>query len=169
MTAHHIKEWDKAIEALSQSLKYSKPFESTVRKAYAMLAGSYLGKGDVQNAAQQIQAGLGLFPHDPELLFRAGIIYEKSGDLNKSEQAYLTLLTNRETGHIDSLDVSMTTYKAHHNLGALYQRMSRHADAGKQFRAAIQSNPQFAPSWLGLSEALRALGKHAEAQEALQH
>jgi len=44
-------------------------------------------------------------PHDPELLFRAGILYREIGIwLRGAELPHL--LHGRESGHIDSLDVS---------------------------------------------------------------
>jgi glycosyltransferase involved in cell wall biosynthesis len=154
MTAHHLKEWDKAVDALEECLRRSKPFESIVRKAYAMLAGSYLAKGDVAGAVERIGTGLALFPHDPELLFRAGIVYREAGELRQAEESYVKLLTNREVGHIDSLDVSMTGFKAHHNLALIYQDLNRWEEAEHHFQVAVRNNPSFTPSWIGLSDLL---------------
>jgi len=155
MTAHHLKEWDKAINALQECLARCKPRESIVRKAYAMLAGSYLSKGDCHKAVEQIEKGLQLFPHDPELLFRAGIVYREAGKLPQAEHSYIKLLTHRETGHIDSLDVTMTGFKAHHNLALIYQDMGRLPEAEAQFRSALNANPGFGPSQAGLQHVLQ--------------
>src|SRR6185437_5053401 len=92
------------------------------------------------------------YPHDPELLFRGGIIYRECGDLPRAEESYLKLFTNRATGHIDSIDVTMTTYKARHNLALIYQDMGKLADAEAQFREALKHQPGFVPSWMGLGE-----------------
>jgi tetratricopeptide (TPR) repeat protein len=154
MTAHHLQDYDKAIPALERCLMLSKPRESTVRKVYAMQAGCHLGKGDLRAAKDTIDKGLALFPHDPELLFRAGIINRDIGDLPAAEASYLKLLTNREVGHIDSLDVTMTGFKAHHNLALIYMDMGRPRDAENHFRAAVASEPNFALSWLGLGDLL---------------
>ena len=118
-----MKEHDKAIEALESCLKVSHPRESIVRKAYAMLAGSYMGSGERGKARASMEQGLQLYPRDPELLFRAGIIYHALGELALAESAYRRLLTERESGHIDSLDVSMTSFKAQHNLALVYLRL----------------------------------------------
>ena len=91
-------------------------------------------------------------PRDPELLFRAGTIYRTLGKLDTAEHCYRLLLIGRETGHIDSLDTSMTGFKAYHNLALLYQDMGRLSEAEAQWRAAVTDNPQFVPSWLGLAE-----------------
>jgi glycosyltransferase involved in cell wall biosynthesis len=152
MTHHHLKNFDLAIEALEQSLALSKPHESTVRKIYAMLGSCHLEKGEAQKAKERIEEGLALTPRDPELLFRAGAVYRTIGDLAAAEKSYLLLLSEPETGHIDSLDVSLTGYKARHNLALLYQDMQRWNDAEAQWKAAVAEAPRFLPSWLGLAE-----------------
>ena len=159
MTAFHLKEYDKAREALLRCLSLSKPQESTVRKVYAMLAGCDLDQGNGPGAREWAERGLALFPSDPELLFRAGIIYREVGDLAAAEASYVKLLTAREVGHIDSLDVSMTGFKAHHNLALIYQDQEKWAEAEVQWRAAIEKEPGFEPSRLGLAELYRHQGR----------
>ena len=143
MTAFHMKEFPKAKEALERCLRLSKPNESTVRKVYAMLAGCELETGNLTGAKERIEQGLKLFPKDPELLFRSGIIYHECGDLQTAEQSYLKLLTDREVGHIDSIDVSMTSWKAHHNLGVIYKDLGRHEEADRHWRIAGQLEDGF--------------------------
>lgn len=152
MTAFHLKDFDGAREALERCLAVSKPQESMVRKVYAMLAGCRQAQGDVPQAREWVERGLRLFPRDPELLFRAGVVFREAGDLPAAERSYLTLLTAREAGHIDSLDVSITGFKAHHNLALVYQDLGRWEDAGAQWRAAVEKEPGFVPSWVGLGE-----------------
>jgi len=159
MTAFHMKEWDRAQEALEKCLAASKPHESTVRKVYAMLAGCHLQRGELPAARVRVEEGLALFPRDPELLFRAGIIYREVGDLSAAERSYLMLLNEPERGHIDSLDVSMMTYKGRHNLALIYQDMGRLQDAEAQWRAALNENPGFAPSAIALAELYRRQGR----------
>ncbi len=152
MTAHHLKDWPKAIHALERSLELSKAHESTVRKVFAMLANSYLEHGEREKAKERLETGLARFPHDPELLFRAGILYRELGELEAAEKSYLHLLNHRESGHIDSLDVSMTTYKAHHNLALLFLDMGRLPEAEAQWKAGLTYSPDFSPSLQGLGE-----------------
>jgi tetratricopeptide (TPR) repeat protein len=92
---------------------------------YAMLAGCYMEQGRVDEAKTWLERGLNRFPQDPELLFRAGIIYRETGELERAASSYLKLLGERETGHIDSLDVTMTGFKAHHNLALIFLVMGR--------------------------------------------
>jgi glycosyltransferase involved in cell wall biosynthesis len=168
MTAFHLKESEKAISALEQCLAFSKPHESIVRKVYAMLAGAHLEQRDMASARTRIDQGLALFPNDPELLFRAGIIYRELGNLPVAERNYLRLLNSRESGHIDSLDVSMTTYKAHHNLALIYQDMNQVKEAEEQWQAALAHSPDFAPSLLGLGELCLKLCRFDEARTVLE-
>ena len=158
MTAFHLKEYNQARAALERCLSLSKPQESTVRKVYSMLAGCDLDQGHLEEAREWIEKGLSLFPQDPELLFRAGIIYREVGDLVAAEASYVKLLTAREVGHIDSLDVSMTGFKAHHNLALIYQDQGKWTEAEAQWRAALEQEPNFAPSRLGLAELYRRRG-----------
>lgn len=166
MTAFHMKDWPKATAALERCLAVSGPRESTLRKVYAMLAGCALETRDLARARQWLDRGLGQYPQDPELLFRLGLVAREQGDLGTAEQAYLRLLTEREAGHIDSLDVTMTGFKAHHNLGMVYQDLGRLDRAEAAFRAAVAAEPGFGPSWLGLRETLARLGRWDEARAA---
>ena len=168
MTAHHLKDYAKAIASLERCLAVSKPHESTVRKVYAMLAGSHLERGELERAKQRLEEGLRLFPQDPELLFRAGILYRELGNLPAAEMSYLNLLNARETGHIDSLDVSMTGFKARHNLALIYQDMGRPAEAEAQWTAAVQENPTFTPSWLGLAEVFLMMRRFEDARKVAE-
>jgi Flp pilus assembly protein TadD len=94
--------------------------------------------GNVAGARNRVEQGLKLFPRDPELLFRAGIIYHESGELDRAEHSYLKLLNDHEVGHIDSIDVSMTSWKAHNNLGVIYREMGRNADSDRHSTIAQQ-------------------------------
>lgn len=164
MTAYHLKDFDRAEKALRRCLELSNPQESTVRKVYAMLAGCRLEQHDLSAARSIVEKGLALYPRDPELLFRAGIIYRECGDLRASEQCYLTLIGSREQGHIDSLDVTMTGFKAHHNLAIVYRDMGRTAEAEQRFAQSIKLNPRFTPSLIGLADLYLSLRRFDDAR-----
>jgi tetratricopeptide (TPR) repeat protein len=164
MTAFHMKDYAKAVPALTRCLALAKPHESIVRKVYAMLAGSALHQRDYLGARRWVELGLGLFANDPELLFRAGVIYKEVGDLGRAEASYLRLLTEREVGHIDSLDVTMAGNKAHHNLALVYQDMQRWPEAEAHWRTATELAPAFVPSWLGLADLYLRLGNFPAAE-----
>lgn len=169
MTAYHMKEYDKAIVALERCLSISRPQESTVRKVYAMLSGCFSEQGQFEEAKRRVEQGLELYPHDPELLFRAGGIYRELKELPRSERAYRTLLQTRESGHVDSLDVTMTGFKAHHNLALVLCEMGQLPQAEEQFRQASANSPQFTPSWLGLADVLLRQGRRDEVLALSDH
>jgi len=169
MTAYHLKDFEKAEQALRRCLELSKPRESTIRKVYAMLAGCRLERGDSAGAKELVEKGLSLYPHDPELLFRAGIIYGDSGDLQAAERSYLLLLNSHEQDHIDSLDVTMTGFKAHHNLAYIYTRMGQLPAAEQRFKKALEMNNRFVPSWIGLAEVYLAMRRFDDAKKIVSH
>ena len=152
MTYYHWKDYNMAIQKFQECLDRSGPRESTLRKVYAMLSGCYLGIGDLENARRAIDTGLSLTPADPELLFRAGNLRRSLSDPAAAEMFYMRLLNSRESGHIDSLDVTMTTYKLKHNLALTLQDMNRLTEAEAYWRSALADNPTFAPSWHGLGD-----------------
>jgi glycosyltransferase involved in cell wall biosynthesis len=168
MTFYHLKEWDQAIAALERCLSLSKPHESTVRKVYALLAGSYLERRELALAKERLEQGLRLFPQDPELNFRGGILYRELGNLEAAERCYKVVLGRPEQGHIDSLDVSMTGYKAHHNLGLLYHETNRLTEAEREWRAAVEENPSFLPSWQGLAQLYAQMRRFEDARIAVE-
>ena len=157
MTAYHMKDFPKAVRALERCLEVSKPQESTVRKVFAMLAGCAVETKDLIGAKRWVERGLSQYPRDPELLFRAGIVYKEIGNSGKAEECYLKLLGERETGHIDSLDETLMGFKAHHNLALVYQDMGRFEEAAQQFQAAIEKEPNFEPSRIGLAQMTRSV------------
>ncbi|HEV2473184.1 MAG TPA: glycosyltransferase, partial [Chthonomonadales bacterium] len=159
MTFYHLKRYPEAIESLNQSLALSKPWESTVRKVYALLAGCRLELGDMDNARLALEEGLMLFERDPELLFRMASLYHRLGDLPAAERAYRKLRTDGAQGHLDSIDRSILTYKACHNLGIICQQMGRLAEAEAEYRAALGFLPTFEPSLAALRNL--AAGKSA--------
>ncbi len=165
MTAFHLEDYDEARPALERCLKLCKPRESIVRKVYAMLAGCHLSQGRLEQAQEIVERGLSFFPQDPELLFRAGVIYYHAGDWVRAEQSYIKLLTQRHQGHIDSLDITMMGFKAHHNLALTYVAMGRDTQAEEQFRAATADNMRFLPAWLGLVEMHIRRGQLQEARQ----
>jgi glycosyltransferase involved in cell wall biosynthesis len=165
MTAYHTREFDRALPPLLRCLEICKPRESITRKVYAMLAGCYLEKAELTEAQSLIERGLKLFPRDPELLFRGGIVYREAGNLEAAERCYQTLLQGHETGHIDSIDVSMTGFKAHHNLALIYMDMGRTGEAENQWRAAVHANPRFVQSWLGLGDICLRQGRGSEVMD----
>lgn len=168
MSHFHWKEFAEAIPVFEESLRLSRPHESTVRKVYAMMGACHAELGRIERAKECFEEGLRLHPRDPELLFRAANAYRDMGNLPAAEQHYIWLLTAPETGHIDSLDVTMTGYKARHNLALIYSDMGRLPDAENQYRTALQLRPRFLPSMLGLTDVLMRQGRLPEVRALIE-
>jgi glycosyltransferase involved in cell wall biosynthesis len=151
MTAFHMRDFSKSIDYLKRCLSVCRKDESVVRKVYAMLAGASFETGNHLEAVRWLDKGLGLYPRDPELLFRGGAIFRETGNAAKAEECYLKLLADRESGHIDSIDQTMTGFKAHHNLAILYQETGRPEKAKSEFAAAVNLQPDFMPSRMALA------------------
>lgn len=168
MTHFHLKNHHEALTALEKCLAISGPNESTLRKVYAMLAGCQMELGGWDGAKRYLEEGLKRYPRDPELLFRAGGFFRTMGDVDRAEWCYRTLLTAHERGHIDSLDVSMTTYKGCHNLALVLTDRGRMEEAEALFRQALSHQPRFGPSLAGLGDLLIMTGRLGEAQAVVR-
>src|SRR5207302_713561 len=70
MTYNDIGQYQEAIDFLERCLAVSGPDETHLRKAYALLVYAYSQSGQQRAARDTSEAGLVLFPKDPELKFR---------------------------------------------------------------------------------------------------
>jgi glycosyltransferase involved in cell wall biosynthesis len=168
MTYYHHQEYDLAIQKLRESLDLSKQHESTYRKTLAMLAGCYEAKQDLESARQAVDIGLAHAPTDSELLFRAANLYGRLGDLGAAEKFYLRLFNRPPVADIDSLDITITTYKGRHNYGLALMDMNRLDDAEAQFRTGLAAHPNFAPTWHALGELFMRRRRFEDARAVLQ-
>jgi tetratricopeptide (TPR) repeat protein len=164
MTALHNGETERAIHHLRRSIELAAPQESHVRKTYALLASAYRTHGDIDRARQLCERGLALFPHDPELLFHMGIVCHEAGDLAAAEAALSRLLSVPDpSGYLSSMDSSVLSFKARHNLAAVYQSEGRHAEAERCWRHVTRKRPDFLPAWLAVAEMMLGAGRVQEA------
>jgi tetratricopeptide (TPR) repeat protein len=93
-----------AIAFLERSIANSRPAESHLRKAYALLVYSYGQAGRNDEAEKTCREGLRLFPKDAELLFRDAMLLHEKGDLKKAAETYLQVLEKEDDRHFSSLD-----------------------------------------------------------------
>ena len=155
----------KAIQSLRRSLELAQPHESHVRKVYALLAASHLALDEKDQARAACREGLKLYPKDPELLFRYGILLHDDGRLRQAEQAYLSALANDDELHFGSFDHGIVGHKARHNLAAVYKDMGAWHKAEEQWRTIVAQVPGYREGWSWLVENLLAQGKLGQAQE----
>ncbi|MBI3467730.1 MAG: glycosyltransferase, partial [Planctomycetes bacterium] len=160
---HH----EQAVSALKRSIEVADPSESQVRKAYALLLGSLCQLERLDEALECCQRGRDLFPKDPELLFREGILAHKVGDLARAERAYLAALNGGDERHFTSIDRGIVGFKARHNLAAVYMDRGESAAAEEQWRQAIGEMPSFREAWHCLADLLLRQRRHAELRDLI--
>jgi GT2 family glycosyltransferase/tetratricopeptide (TPR) repeat protein len=162
MTYADAKRYDEAIDYLKRCIQVSKPEESHLRKAYALLVSS-LGQADRHDEAWELcQRARSIYPEDKELLFRCAMLHHHFGRLAEAEATYLQVLTGQEERHFTSVDRELAGNKARHNLAIVYDDMGRFDRAEQQWRQIVQDGPGYTAAWRGLGEALLKQGKDAE-------
>ena len=164
MTYADMGEHRQAVDALRRSVEVSPPAESHVRKLYALLVSSITRMKDFDEAWRWCRKGRELFPKDPELLFREGMIAHERSDYDQAERSYQAVLVDPDERHFSSIDQGIVGYKSHHNLAILYTDWGRLTDAEHQWRRVIELVPAFRAGWRGLGDNLLQQGKLAEAQ-----
>jgi tetratricopeptide (TPR) repeat protein len=130
-----------AVRWLRRSTEVARPTESHLRKAYALLAASLHQLGRRDEAEQVCRRGLALFPGDPELLFRQGMLAHEAGRLVESAQAYRQALAKPGRRYFASIDRGIAGVKARHNLACVYADMDRHDLAEIQWRRILDHAP----------------------------
>jgi glycosyltransferase involved in cell wall biosynthesis len=168
MTYADVGRYDEAIDFLNRCLAVSKPEESHLRKAYAILVSS-LGQRECDDEAWQIcQQGLALYPGDKELLFRCAMLHHHFSRLSDAEQTYLRVINEQVERHFTSIDRGLASYKARHNLAIVYEHMERLDQAEVEWRRIVAEVPDYYLGWRGLGGILVRQGKLADAEELCQ-
>ncbi|MCH8990838.1 MAG: tetratricopeptide repeat protein, partial [Acidobacteria bacterium] len=138
MTHADAGQYEEAVEYLNRSLAVSEPSESHVRKAYALLVNSYAQLKKHEMAWQYCQQGRKLYPKDPELLFREGMLSHHFGRLEEAVRSYQAANQDTDQRHFSSIDRGITSHKARHNLAIVYHDMDRPDLAESQWRQAVR-------------------------------
>lgn len=165
MTYADAKRYDEAIGYLEACLRVSRPEESHLRKAYALLVSSLSQSGQHETASTACRRGLSLFPDDKELLFRSGILHHHFGRLAEAEAAYRRVITDPVDRYFVSIDQGLTGYKARHNLALVYDDMARFDWSEREWRHIVAEVPDYPAGWRGLGDCLVRQGKLAEVKE----
>jgi glycosyltransferase involved in cell wall biosynthesis/tetratricopeptide (TPR) repeat protein/predicted O-methyltransferase YrrM len=157
-----------ALPVLKQSLQLSHPADSIVRKLYALIVGCYRALGLVAEALTMCQEGRCLYPEDTELLFVEGLLRLHQQDLAGAEACLIRVQEPSANNHFASVDAGLRTYKAWHNLGVVYQKQGRLAEAAGQWERVLSERPDFLQAWLGLSELYCQQGAWADLEKLAQ-
>ncbi len=148
-TSLAFEKTDEALPLLRRSLELAHPDVPFMRKLFAQLARGYYQKGNRDAALAMCVKGRERFADDAELLFLESMLRNETGDLKGAEACLLELL--RPGACFVHEDASLCGFKAKQNLGVVYQRQGRPADAEAQFRTVMAERPDFVPAWLALT------------------
>jgi GT2 family glycosyltransferase/Tfp pilus assembly protein PilF len=146
MTFHYIDRHKDAIKWLKMCLKFSTEAESHVRKAYALLAISYLRTGNTGDAYKSLATALKEYPDDPEIHFHLGRWHGENGKLDDSQKHYLACLSADISGHYSSIDRAIVGYKTMHNLAGVENQRGDYDSARHWYLKAVEAAPEFRPS-----------------------
>jgi GT2 family glycosyltransferase/tetratricopeptide (TPR) repeat protein len=168
MTDHYGGEQEGAVRWLRRCLEVSGEGESHVRKAYALLAVSLRELGQKEESLTTVQAGLAVFPDDPELHFHAAFLLTAQGQYQEAKAHYLKTLAGRDIGdHYSSVDMGILGYKTYHNLGMLCRLLEDYPGARHWQLQAIEAAPQFLPSAFDLFDSALQAEDFATAKQML--
>jgi glycosyltransferase involved in cell wall biosynthesis len=154
MTFADAKRHRKAVRALERSLASVRPNDMHLRKIYALLASSLKELGRPDEALRYCRDGLALFPKDPELHFRSGLLLHDAGRLRQAELEYLAALAKNDELHFASLDRGITGFKSRQNLAAVYSDMGAAHKAEEQWRTIVREVPGYRYAWQALADNL---------------
>ena len=143
-----------AVRALEKSIAVGRAGETHLRKAFALLAGSYFRLGELERAMEVCRRGVGLYPEDVELLFLKGVLAQRMGYTDEAERSYRLLLEGNTQRYFASIDSGIKVYKARHNLATLYLDAQLHDRAVAQWTVLLEQHGNYIPAWEGLIEAL---------------
>ena len=165
MTYADIEQFDEAARWLCRSLEVSDPGESHVRKVYSLLVNTYVNLERLAEASSVCERGLSLYPKDPELLFRRGILLHRMGKLAESAASYKAALgTDDEEKYFSSRDRGIVGFKARHNLAMVYLDMDRADLAEVQARIIQREVPRYRPAQRMLADSLLRQQKFTSAR-----
>ena len=153
-----LKKPSEALPLLQRSLELSNPSDSIVRKLYPLLMQCHRQLGQPAEALAVCQAGRRLYPDDATLLFQEALLHRDLGDRPNAE-ASLRLLETNERPHFASVAEGLRGHRARHNLAIVYREQGRLAEAEAQWNAALDEEPGFMSSLVGLGELYLGQGR----------
>jgi GT2 family glycosyltransferase/tetratricopeptide (TPR) repeat protein len=168
MTYADMADHATAIAYLERCLAMSDLQESHVRKAHALLVASHVQLGDYDKASKQCVLARRLFPADPELLFREGILAHHAGRLQAAVDAYVAVLAGSGERHFSSIDRGIVGFKARHNLALVYEDLGDEQKAIQQWELIINEVPEYPNGWRGLIDNYLRTGKYGPAEAVIE-
>ncbi len=134
----------------AQEIKYSPRY-------YTSRAEGYINSGAWNNAKREIDAGLAVFPDDPELRFLNGRYYHFTDDLN-----------NARYNMVRAVQANDQMYKAKRFLVDIEERMGHYSSAICYINELLEFQPYDRDLWRRKIAFYRRLGNEIEADAALE-
>jgi tetratricopeptide (TPR) repeat protein len=156
-----------ALPLLRRSLERSHPADSIVRKAYTLVTECHRQLGQPEEALAVCQQGRRYYPDDAQLLFQEALLCRELGDRAGAEGCFLRLLETTERPHFASVAEGLRGHKARHNLAIVYHEQGRLVEAEAQWKAALDEQSSFTPSWLGLGELYLAQSRFGDLDQVI--
>jgi GT2 family glycosyltransferase/2-polyprenyl-3-methyl-5-hydroxy-6-metoxy-1,4-benzoquinol methylase/tetratricopeptide (TPR) repeat protein len=154
MTYSDAERHEEAEIALRQSIQFSLPGESFVRKAYALLLQSLIALGRREEAWPLCETARSLYPLDPEILFREAMLLHERGRYDEARAAYHRILEAPRDRAFSSIDVGILSYKALHNLACIHEETDDWQSAADIWNEIVRLRPGYRPGWRGLVRSL---------------
>jgi type IV pilus assembly protein PilF len=110
--------------------------------AFYMQALVYQRLGELENAEQSYRRAIELDPRNPIALNAYGSFLCEQGRFEDADGYFRRALSN---------PLYATPWLASHNAGWCLEQAGDQAGADRDYRAALQANPRFAPSLLGMA------------------
>ncbi len=168
MTCEDAGQYQAAEEYLRRSIDVAGRDESHLRKAWSLRVNCLRALGEPTQAINLASEALQHFPGDKELLFRRAMLFQDTGKLGEAAADYHRVLEEPVDRTFQSLDPSICTYKAHHNLGATLAAMGRNQEARDHWYQAIAKCSDFKPAWIALMRNCIASGDKQQGAEVCQ-
>lgn len=168
MTYTDAQQYNEAAVWLTRCLEVSRPEESHVAKAYALLVTCFDRLNQFEMAWHTCLSGRDLFPHDKELLFRHAMLAHQSNRLSQAVDLYRQVLTEPSTRQFQSMDADLSGHKARHNLALVYEDLGKFDEAEAQWREILSDNPEMVTAQVALSDFLIKQRKFEAAQATIR-
>jgi tetratricopeptide (TPR) repeat protein len=143
-----------AVDQLCRSLQLASPGDSHLRKVYALLVQCYCELGRRQTALRSCLQGLELYPDDPELMFRRGVLLQTEGQLQQAEESFQSVLQDSQGRHFSSIDHGVLGIKAWHNLAIVRELQKKFEPAAAAWRKVLTFAGTNRQAWRGLIDSL---------------
>jgi tetratricopeptide (TPR) repeat protein len=149
-----VERWDQAARSFSEAIRRDRG----LLQAYSGLSLALTRQGRFAAADSVAQAGLRLFPGDPQnasLLITSGTARERLGRIAEAEAAYN-----------EALRIDPTNREALFNLSRLYMDREAYAPALPLLQRLVSADPSDAEAAVNLGVASLHTGRRAEAADA---